>query len=203
LNAGAEPTAAVVDFAGDPQLRGFVVPWSIAGATLPPNADIARQSLLLGLRAQHAAAAPSLPGRIAQVPRLEIIAPSASQALQTPTTVELRWKTEWQRFDGHPYRSGLPEPFVEAESALVYRVLVSSDDGATWTSALTQQPAVPGVWPEDPADRLADGGTGNESFMVAPAEPWAEGRYTFLVEAWRSDRRSHSASHRVTVFVRE
>ena len=67
---------------------------------------------------------------------------------------------------------------------------------------MTDQPAVIGVWPESMSERLADAGTGQESFTFALSSTLPPGEYLFRIEAWRDSTHAHSASHQVRVYLR-
>jgi hypothetical protein len=178
----------------------FLVPWSAPAEPIAAR-DVMVQAMLLGLRALHAAGHPSVAGRIPQLPQLEILEPR-SGARNSSDTITLRWQTLWQRFDGKSYTETYPVGFTQCESTLTYRVLWSGDRGTTWTSALTDEPTQPGVWPERPVDRLSDAGTGNESFTFALPEGLPIGEYLLLVEAWRLSTQEHCSTHQVRVLLR-
>jgi hypothetical protein len=162
---------------------------------------IAHQSLLLGFRALHAAGKPKLAARVPQTPRVTIVDPAAGSLAANPTSMTVRWTTEWLRYDGLAYTEAHAEPSDGDESDLVYRVMWSRDQGLTWTSALTGNAAIRGAFP-DIDEQLADAGEGSEAFTFALPDDLPQTELLFAVEAWRASTHCHHASHQTRVFVR-
>lgn len=189
---------AILDCAETPAKRAYFVPLLATGGTTPLRIA-AEQTLLCGIRAMHQAGLQGLTGRILQLPRIEILEPQAGVSV-SPDGFTLRWKTDWRRFDDQPYTSAYPEGFNESESDLVYRILWSNDDCASFTSALTGRSTTIGTWPEVD-DCLRDTSTGTESFTLSPATSLSDGVYVFILEAWRANGQCHSSSQRLKITI--
>ena len=164
-------------------------------ASSPSDAEhhgaVAMGSLMLGLRAFHRAGEPGVAGRITQVPLVEILEPLEGSTLTQPTSILMRWKTPFTRFDGESYTSAYPAEFSEPESDLVYSILYSRDDGETWRYALDSQPAEPGVRPTLTSLILQDGGLGPESLVLStPSSTYTGGEYIFRVECYHATRKT-------------
>ena len=189
-------------FAWRSSLRGSatLALWTAIGDDASSR-TIAHQSLLLGFRALHAAGKPKLPNRVAQAPRVTIVEPAAGALAANPTSMTVRWTTEWLRYDGLPYTEAHAAPSDGDESELTYRVMWSKDQGLTWTSASTGNAAIRGVYP-DVDEQLADAGDGTEAFTFALPDDLPQTEIVFAVEAWRTSTRCHHASHQTRVFVR-
>jgi len=199
-DVGGVATALIGAWAG-PSGTAMLAPWTTEPSPTTAS-EVALQSLLLGIRALHVGGEPLLPNHIAQVPQLQIIEPTPGTSRLDPEAVLVRWQTLWLRFDGQPYTESYPTPYSQNESELCYRLLLSHDNGAGWTSAVTGHAAVPGAWPDDGDELLADVGTGNESFTIALPATLPAGEYIVRVEAWRTTAHVHCASHEVRIFVR-
>jgi hypothetical protein len=170
------------------------------------SAFIARYSLITLLHS-YLASGIGTPGRIKQLPRLQIVAPTNVSELSNPASVTLQWSTEWKRWDGLKYTNTYATTFTEAESELVYVLLLSRDNGDTWTNMKTGEAATPGVLPTaggvpDPARTWADAATGNESWTLAtPATTFPEGTYLFRIDGFRKTEPLHYAWHEEKVYV--
>lgn len=195
----AGTTGAIAAWSG-PVDTAFLALWTAEPSALTAR-EVAVQTLLLGLRTFHVGGHPDLPQRITELPLVQIIEPQNGSSRLDAESMTVRWQTTWTRFDGQRYTTTWPTPWNPGESDLLYRVQWSGDGGATWTSALTGQPTAIGAWPESVLERLADAGTGNESFTFnLPSLP--PGEYLFRLEAWRVSTRQHCSSHYVRVFIR-
>jgi hypothetical protein len=163
---------------------------------------VCRSALAAALRAFHRAGSPGTPGRVRQLPRLEIVAPEADGAQPTPSFVQLRWKADWLRFDGQRYTADYPAGFTEAEADLRYVWLYSSDRGATWRHAADHSPAVPGARPADADLLLRDAAPGPESWLwPTPADAVPAGEYLLRVDCHHATRGQHLSSHQVRFLI--
>jgi hypothetical protein len=185
----------------DGRYRGFL---DFVGVTPVDGAEhgtLARASLLSSLRSFHKAGEPAQPGRIPQLPLVEILAPSTEQVLRNPAGVVLQWSCRFLRFDGSKYTAAFPEGFRESELDLRYVWYVSADGGETWRHAENGQPAAPGTRPADEL-LLPDSMLGAESWRWAtPPSSVPPGHYLLRVEAWNSARFPHCAYHQVGVNI--
>lgn len=173
-----------------------------ANAAPQSSRQIAGEALLLGLRAFHAASKPAVSPKVAQLPRLQIVDPKPGSLAVDPTSMTMRWSTEWLRYDGEPYTELHTLSATGDESGLVYRVLWSRDQGVTWISATTGDATAVGQYPDDADERLVDSGEGSESFTFALPDDMPQTELLLAVEAWRASTRSHHASHQTRVYVR-
>ncbi len=198
---GEKDAGASFTWASAARGAATLVLWT-ANAGPQGSRDHAYESLLLGLRALHAASKPAVSPKVAQVPRLQILEPKAGTLVVDPTSMTLRWSTEWLRYDGEPYTELHTPNAGGDESGLVYRAMWSLDQGATWLSATTGEAALVGEYPEDVDERLVDSGEGSESFTFALPDDTPQTELLLAVEAWRAATRSHHASHQTRVHVR-
>jgi hypothetical protein len=187
---------------------GYVVVNGIDRTTSSGSAFIARYSMLSLVHSFFAAGVPGAPRRVRQLPRLGITAPTGLTELDDPATIAVRWHVDWQRWDGRKYTSAYPTAFAESEGELIYVVLLSRDNGRTWTNALDGSPARLGVLPvlptggRDPARTRVDAGPGDESWTWAtPPASVPEGSYLVRVEAFRSSEPMHHSVHQEKVYV--
>lgn len=86
------------------------------------------------------------PGRVAQLPRVEITRPAEDDELINPETIQVEWKTSWRRWDGARYTPYYPQDFVETIS-VSYALSYSLDGGQSWKHVGDGSPARPGERP--------------------------------------------------------
>ncbi|MCC7137445.1 MAG: hypothetical protein IT460_03340 [Planctomycetes bacterium] len=170
------------------------------------SAFIARYSLLTLIHSTFAAGLAG-PGRVKQLPRTQIVTPTAVTELDDPTTIPVRWKIEWKRWDGRKYTDSYADNFAETESDLVYVLLLSRDGGKTWRNMKTGDLAEQGVLPTvnglpDPDRTWPDAATGEETWTWStPAASYPEGTYVLRIECYRTSEPLHYAAHQEKVYV--
>lgn len=180
----------------------FFVPFGDTPQTTDQHRALAYKSLALGLRALHVAAEPSRNDNVDPVPLIEIVAPQPQQKLDNPGSVQLGWSTRFARFDRSPYTANYPEGFTGPEMDLGYVVTYRLHGEDEWRYASDDQPATPGVWPEDPLRMIGDISTGDETFvMVLPAGQFPSGDYELRVDCFHRTRAMHVAHHQVQVKI--
>lgn len=179
--------------------------YSVLGVTPSTSAEhatVAMASLMLGLRSFHRAGESAVTGRVVQTPQVELIEPESGTTLADPSSLLVRWKTDFLRFDGNAYTSAFAPGFVEAEADLVYSILYSRDEGETWRYALNSQPAEPEVRPTDPALLLSDSSVGSESFVLpTPSASYVGAEYLLRIECYHSVRQTHLSAHQIRVLL--
>lgn len=164
------------------------------------HAATAMEALMLGMRTFHRAGESSVPGRITQLPLVEIIEPESGMTFTDPSQVHLRWKTTFLRFDGNSYTSNYAPGFSEPEDDLEYSILYSRDEGETWFDALTSQPTQAEHRPT--TGLLLDAGTGPEQYWLpTPAASYVGAEYLLRVECYHKTRRAHLSSHQVRIML--
>jgi hypothetical protein len=186
---------------------GFVVVNGIDRTTGSGSAFIARYSLLTLVHSFFAAGVAGT-GRIKQLPRLQILAPTIVTELNNPATVTVQWKDAWTRWDGLKYTTAYAAGFTEAENDLVYVLVYSNDGGGTWRNMRTNEqiqlgvlPWIAGVGP-DPARTVNDVAVGDESYVWAtPAATFPEGSYLLRVQAFRRSEVLHYSHHQEKIYV--
>lgn len=171
------------------------------------SAFISRYSLITLVHAVFAAGLAG-PGRVKQLPRVQITSPTIVTELYDPASIGIQWKSEWKRWDGLKYTTAYANTFAEAESDLAYVLLLSRDGGNSWTNLKTGAPATPGVLPRtalgaiDPTSIWVDAGTGNESWSWStPAASYPEGSYFIRIECFRQAENLHYSFHQEKIYV--
>lgn len=193
--------ALAVEAPSLPQTAFFTV-LGLSPATDAEHQTVGIASLMLGLRTFLRGGEPSVVGRIPQLPLVEVIEPVESAVLSNPSSMLLRWKTTFLRFDGQAYTTGYPAGFGEPESDLRYSVLYSLDEGETWRYVANAQLAVPERRPSEPSLLLPDAATGSESLLLQlPLEQYPGADYLFRVECYHAARQCHLSLHQVRVLI--
>lgn len=171
--------------------------------TTPEEHDwLARAALLMTLRTFHVAGEPALDNGFDELPRVLITAPPNDETMAVPTSVLLRWRSQYLRFDGLPLTANYPTEFSGDESDLVYVILYSSDGGSTWRYAVDNEPATPGVRPTAPALLQVDQGSGDESFLLnLPPADFPAGHYQIRVECHHRFRDRHMSHHTTNLWI--
>jgi hypothetical protein len=108
-----------------------------------------------------------------------------------------------------PYTAAFASTFAESEGELRYVLLVSRDDGLTWTNLLDGSVAQPGELPRDasgaadPARTVRDlTASGDEVYgWSTPVESVPAGMYLLRVEAYRASEPLHYAQHQEKIYV--
>jgi prepilin-type N-terminal cleavage/methylation domain-containing protein len=188
---------------------GYVVVNGIDRTTESGSAFIARYSLLTLIHSFFASGLTTNPNRIKQLPRLGITHPTLVTELNDPSTIDIRWHVDWQRWDGLKYTTAFASGFSEAQTDLVYVALYSRDNGRTWINAKDGSAGDPGVLPllaggggRDPAKTFGDAGPGDEVFTWStPAGSFPEGSYLIRVEGYRASEPLHYSSHQEKIYV--
>lgn len=161
----------------------------------------ALSSLMFGLRAFHRAGEPAVAGRITQTPRVEFVQPVEGSVFTDPASILMRWKVQFNRFDGQAYTSNYPAGFVEPESDLQYVLYYSRDQGETWRYALDSRLAQIEQRP-DAAYQTDDSVTGTESWNVTTGSTeYVGAEYVLRVECYHKTRLTHLAAHQVRVTI--
>jgi hypothetical protein len=187
----------------------FFVVNGLDRTTSSGSAFIARYAVVSVLHGYFAAGAPGLPNRIRQVPMVMVTYPTLSTELRNPASVPVRWTMNWRRWDDKPYTAAYPSTFAEATADLYYVLLLSRDEGATWTHMLDGSPATPGTLPlngagvPDPAKVYRHAGSSNDQAWTwnTPAGSVPAGPYLIRIEAFRSSEPLHYAHHMEKVYV--
>ena len=187
---------------------GYIVVNGIDRTTESGTSFIARYSLLSLVHSFFGSGLPSTLNRVRQLPRVQILAPTLITELDDPATIELRWKTEWARWDGKKYTTSYPDSFTESTASLVYVPMVSRDNGNTWESILDGNPVTPGTIPwiegvgRDPAQTVLDTSPGDEVLTWStPPGLFPKGSYLIRIEAFRMDEALHYTQHMEKIYV--
>ena len=187
----------------------YIVVNGIDRTTESGSAFIARYSMLSLIHSFFAGGRVA-PNRIKQLPRTEVLHPTLITELENPAQVEVRWSTEWKRWDGLSYTGQFPSNFTEDESELIHVLLYSRDGGNTWLNMRDDSAAAPGVIPwddannqPDPARVLADANNGgDESWMwPTPLANFPEGSYLIRIETYRASEALHYSQHMEKIYV--
>ena len=203
--AAGEVAAGVIRLApaGSNGRAAFFVPSGDLPASDTGHRAAAFKSLAFGLRALFVASEPSRSDGVPPLPLTSISMPQPKQVLNRVDAVELRWGTEFRRFDGQPYTARFGVDWQGVESDLTYLVSYRRATELQWLHAFDGVPVEPGVWPQDPTRRLYDSGTGRESYFVAlPADRFPAGDYVLRVDCFRRDGALHASQHEVVIEVK-
>ena len=158
---------------------------------------------LFGLRSFHRAGEERVNGRVVQHPAVEILEPKPGAVLSDPSSILLRWKTAFVRFDNGAFMDAYPPDFSEPEEDLVYSVLFSRDAGESWYYVLNGKPATLGKRPTDTNLLLPDAGDGDESFLIESSSfGMPAGEYLLRVECYHRTRLQHGSHHYARVVIR-
>ena len=186
---------------------GLIVVNGIDRTTESGSAFIARYAMI-SLTHAFLAGGVSGTGRVKQVPRLQIKAPTIVTELSDPSAINIQWKIEWKRWDGLKYTTSYSNSFSEAESDLAYVLLYSRDGGRNWLNMKDGTSASPGTLPlnaaqvADPAKTVADAVAGDEAWSwTTPAATFPEGTYILRLEAYRKSEPLHFAYHQEKIYV--
>ncbi len=132
------------------------------------------------------------PGRISQLPLVEISSPTAVDEFRNPSSIHIQWRTRWLRWDGQKYLPEYADGFSES-TPLVYSLKYSADNGGHWKDMFTELPTNPG-------DR--DVTTISSTFYNwTNAGSLPRGNYQIRVEAFRSDLVLHYAYHIRKIYI--
>jgi prepilin-type N-terminal cleavage/methylation domain-containing protein len=138
-----------------------------------------------------------------QVPRVNITNPNANTNTSNPSTLNITWNLNWQRWDGLGYTTAYPSPYTPAVApTLSYFLTYSADNGKTWV--YLQNPArtaTPGVrlQPGDP-DYVGCRLTA-QTYTWNGVASLPEGAYIIRVEAYRDQFPLHYATHQYQIFI--
>ncbi len=187
---------------------GYIVINGIDRTTESGTSFIARYSLLSLVHSFFGSGLPSTLNRIRQLPRVQILSPTLITELDDPATIEVRWRTEWTRWDGKKYTTSYPNGFSESTAALAYVPMVSKDNGKTWVSMLDGGDVTPGTMPwidgvgRDPDKTLLDTNAGDEVLTWnTPSGDMPKGSYLIRIEAFRLDESLHYTQHMEKIYV--
>jgi hypothetical protein len=120
------------------------------------------------------------------LPRVSWIEPQPFALLDNPRTLELKWKTEWLRWDGEKYTESYRNGFVPLNPRITYTLLYSNDNRESWVDIYSGRPSVTGIrnWSQS---------------LVSPyawdISTLPEGRYVVRVEVFRDGSSQHFAYH--------
>ena len=188
---------------------GFVTVNGLDKATENGSAFLGRYCVLALVQSYFEAGLPGQPNRVPQLPRLEIAYPTISDELKNPSTIPLRWKTAWTRWDEKKYTDAYPADHSEDLNDLFYVLLYSRDGGDSWLHIVDDSKAEPGVppWIEgvgpDPLKTKADlDPAADETYAWAvPSSSFPEGSYLIRIEAHRKSVRRHYSFHMEKIHV--
>jgi len=143
------------------------------------------------------------PSRPLLMPRVEIKSPTITSDIDSPTQVEIRYGTEWKRWDGQPYTEETNDLFSDDEAGLRYAIMYSRDGGVTWRYVQDDSLAKPGELPADVAYQIPDwNANADELYMWdTPAATIPSGTYIIRVEVHRTNQALHYSVHQVQVFI--
>jgi hypothetical protein len=181
---------------------GWIVINGLAANTASGSDLLGKFCLLSMVQSYFELGDTSLPHRIPQPPRVEIISPTEITELRDPSTITVLIRTEWHRWDKLRYTTTTPWSFAEDERWIDYVVMYSPDNGVSWRNVLDDSPVVPGEKPEDPLQVINDSGIGDEivSWSV-PAVSYPEGGYVLRVEGYRRGTSLHYSRHENRIFI--
>jgi prepilin-type N-terminal cleavage/methylation domain-containing protein len=173
------------------------------------SAFIAKYSVLAMIHSYFEVGSPSVPHRIAQLPRVEIKSPNELTELVDPLSINLQFDLEWLRWDGGKYTASTSTSFVEDESSIEYSVMYSADNGVNWTQLqmvagllqATTMTGGPGVHP-GASLMVADTAVGQEALeWDLPRNNYPESVYLVRVEAYRAGQQLHYSQHMQRFYI--
>ncbi len=185
----------------DPQNAARQAFFAVLGDTPSTAADqrpLLFKQLSLALRAVLIAAEPARAYGIAPMPRILVESPEPMQ--QVGSTVQLRWRTDFVRWDDRPYTSGFPADHVGDDGDLVYTVCWRRSSETEYHALADDAPFVPGVLPPFVGQLVVDAGSGAESYSVQlPDDRFPPGEYMLRIDCFHSGDGQHVAHHEVRV----
>lgn len=177
--------------------HAFVVVNGLAQTKFTGSAFMGRWSFLTLIQGFLAAGLQTGNERIVQVPKIEVTEPNDLTDLSNPSSVTVKWTSEWKRWDGNKYTSSYSDSFSES-SSISYTVIYSKDNGKTWYYAQDDSLATVGRRPSSNSHIE----TGTSYSWSTPAGTFPKGTYLVRVEAFRDDKTLHYAYHQRRVFIK-
>jgi hypothetical protein len=143
----------------------------------------------------------STKNRVVQLPRVWITEPDPSDLLENPSSVDIKWSTEWKKWNGEKYTSSYSDSFSETET-LSFFVLYSVDGGATWKYVKDGSDATLGEIPRD-----ANGNVISSLKSSGGQETWStsslpQGTYFIRVECYRDNFNLHYSYHQAQIYIK-
>ncbi len=182
----------------------YIVMNGIDRTTETGSAFIAKYSLLSLIHSFFEAgdAGIAVDARFNQLPRVIIRSPTDVTSLDDPTSVEIKWDVNWQRWDGQKYTESTSDSYTQNEDDLEYVLMYSPDNGATWLHMHDDSVANPGTKPTDGAYLFPDAGDGQESWDwdVDPGK-FTEGSYLIRIDSYRQGELLHYAQHSEKIYI--
>jgi len=202
-STGAEGSSLVALTTPDGSHTGYIVVNGIDRTIESGSGHIAKYAMLSLLHSFFSAGDPTLPHRIVQLPRVTISDPTAITELSDPSTIPVRWNTNWRRWDGRKYVPGFADTFAEDEADLRYVLMYSPDSGQDWFHMVDGSEAVPGRRSLDPAVSLTDSNPGgDETFdWNVPANSFPKGSYLIRIEVYRGTQELHYGYHTEKIYI--
>ena len=163
-------------------------------------AFLTRYALISFVHAHAAEGHPSESPHVRQLPALTVDAPAGRAHYPNPAFIDVKWSLLWSRWDSGLYDMDYPDGFAEDEGNLVYRLLYSNNDGASWHYLHDHKETTPGFLPRhadgspDMSVCVADGTDGDETYTWAtPAAAIPDASYRIRIEAYHVTDLHHYA----------
>jgi prepilin-type N-terminal cleavage/methylation domain-containing protein len=174
---------------------------SLYQGTEDGTAFLGRYALLTLVNAHAQEGRPGVAQRVPQLPALSILAPVPDALYPNPTSITVKWRISWERWDKKRYTPAYPDDFEEDEEELVYRLLYSWNAGGTWQYMQDGREAQPGTLARlpdgspDPRYAVADQNSGgDESYeWTTPLADAPDAAYLVRIEAYRRGESQHYA----------
>jgi Tfp pilus assembly protein PilV len=143
----------------------------------------------------------STTNRVVQMPRIWITEPDPSDLLENPGNIDIKWSTDWKKWNGEKYTSSYADSFSETET-LSFFVIYSDDGGSTWKYVLDGSSATLGEIPRDAngvviATLKSSGGQEGWSTGSLP-----QGTYFIRVECYRDNYNLHYSYHQSQIYIK-
>jgi len=135
--------------------------------------------------------------KILQIPLLEITSPNTYDEINNPTTIDIKWNTQWKRWDGNNYTEEYPNDYKES-TPLVYAIKYSNDNGKTWYYCDDNSITFAG---RKEILKTLPVSSSSYPWDVSNASKFPKGSYIIRVECFRKDIDLHYSYDQVQIFI--
>jgi hypothetical protein len=137
------------------------------------------------------------------MPRVWITEPDPSDDLDNPTSIDIKWSTDWKKWNGEKYTSSYADTFSETES-LSFFVIYSDDGGSTWKYVKDSSlEATLGEIPRDANGNVITSVKSSGSEVNWSTSSLAKGTYFIRVECYRDNYNLHYSYHQSQIYIKK